>query len=54
MCTGSRYSVYEDRPWINALERYVREARDASDPFVGICFGHQVLAQALGGEGEAR
>jgi GMP synthase-like glutamine amidotransferase len=50
LCTGSRYSVYEDREWIHALKDYVRELHAAQKPFVGICFGHQVLAQALGGE----
>ncbi len=50
VCTGSRYSVYEDRDWIKALQRCVRQLHEARKPFVGICFGHQVLAQALGGE----
>lgn len=50
--TGSRYSVYDDRPWIVALGRFVREVRDAGVPFAGICFGHQLLAHALGGRTE--
>jgi GMP synthase-like glutamine amidotransferase len=50
VCTGSRYSVYDDRPWIHALKDYVRRLHDAEKPFVGICFGHQVLASALGGD----
>jgi GMP synthase-like glutamine amidotransferase len=50
VCTGSRYSAYDDRDWIKALEAYVRQLHEARKPFVGICFGHQVLAQALGGE----
>jgi len=50
LCTGSRYSVYEDREWIHALKAYVRAIQQARKPFVGVCFGHQVLAQALGGE----
>jgi GMP synthase-like glutamine amidotransferase len=49
LCTGSRYSVYEQRDWIEALKRFVREVHEARKPFVGICFGHQMLAQALGG-----
>ena len=52
ICTGSRCSVYEDRPWINDLKAFVREARDQDAPFVGICFGHQMLAEALGGKVE--
>jgi GMP synthase-like glutamine amidotransferase len=50
ICTGSRYSVYENRDWILRLQAHVRELATARKPFVGICFGHQVLAQALGGE----
>ena len=50
ICTGSRYSVYESRDWILRLHAHVRELAVAQKPFVGVCFGHQVLAQALGGE----
>lgn len=52
MCTGSRCSVYEDRPWIGDLKAFVRAARDEGVPFAGICFGHQMLAEALGGKVE--
>jgi GMP synthase-like glutamine amidotransferase len=52
VCTGSRCSVYEDRPWINGLKTFVRDAHEARVPFVGICFGHQMLAEALGGKVE--
>lgn len=48
--TGSRASVYDDEPWIRATAGFIREVADAGRPFVGICFGHQLLAQALGGE----
>lgn len=47
--TGSRHSVNEDLQWIRDLEAFVREVARAGVPFVGICFGHQVLAKALGG-----
>jgi GMP synthase-like glutamine amidotransferase len=50
LCTGSRHSVYEKLDWIEALKAFVRDVEDAGKTFVGICFGHQVLAQALGGE----
>ena len=50
VCTGSRYSVYEDRDWIEKLKAFVRRLQEDRKPFVGICFGHQVLAEALGGE----
>ena len=49
VCTGSRHSVYDDLGWIAPLSGFVREVRDAGVPFVGICFGHQLLAHALGG-----
>lgn len=49
ICTGSKYSVYEPHAWIERLARFIREVRDAGRPFVGICFGHQMLAHALGG-----
>ena len=52
VCTGSRCSVYEDRPWIDHLKGFVRDAHHAQVPFVGICFGHQMLAEALGGKVE--
>ena len=50
VCTGSRYSVYDQRDWIPPLGEFVRKVREARVPFVGICFGHQMLAQALGGQ----
>jgi GMP synthase-like glutamine amidotransferase len=52
LCTGSRFSAYDDEPWIKALSGFIRSAHDAAVPLVGICFGHQVLAQALGGRVE--
>ncbi len=47
--TGSRFSVYDDVPWIQRLKEFVRQLHDADKPYVGICFGHQMLAEALGG-----
>jgi GMP synthase-like glutamine amidotransferase len=52
LITGSRHSAYEDLPWIAELEKFLRGAYAAEVPIVGICFGHQVLAQALGGKVE--
>jgi GMP synthase-like glutamine amidotransferase len=48
--TGSGYSVYDDLDWIKRLAAFLRDLRDEHKPFVGICFGHQMLAHALGGE----
>jgi GMP synthase-like glutamine amidotransferase len=47
--TGSRHSVNDDEPWIRDLEEFVREVAEVEVPFVGICFGHQLIAKALGG-----
>lgn len=49
LITGSRFGAYEDHPWIAPLEAFIRDVRDAGVPMVGICFGHQVIARALGG-----
>jgi GMP synthase-like glutamine amidotransferase len=50
LCSGSQFSVYDPLEWVGALARFMREVQAARTPFVGICFGHQMLAQALGGE----
>lgn len=50
--TGSRASVYWDEPWIADLEAWVRDAVDRGVAFLGVCFGHQLLARALGGRVE--
>lgn len=50
LVTGSRHGAYEDHDWIPPLEQFIREIRDANLPLVGSCFGHQIIAQALGGK----
>ncbi|WP_255151597.1 type 1 glutamine amidotransferase [Halorarius halobius] len=47
--TGSRSSVYWDEPWYEPTTEWVREAIDRGLPALGICFGHQLLADVLGG-----
>jgi GMP synthase (glutamine-hydrolysing) len=47
--TGSRASVYWDEPWIDAAQSWAREAVDSDTPALGICWGHQLLADAVGG-----
>lgn len=49
LITGSRHGVYEDHAFIPVLEQFIRDAFAAHVPVVGICFGHQIMAQALGG-----
>jgi GMP synthase-like glutamine amidotransferase len=49
LITGSRHGVYEHLPWMNDLEALIRAAFAAQVPVAGVCFGHQIMAQALGG-----
>lgn len=48
--TGSKSSVYDDKQWIRDLEDFVRRLYREQRKVVGICFGHQLIAKALGGE----
>lgn len=52
LISGSKHGAYEDLPFIPPLEEFLRQAYQADVPLVGICFGHQILAQALGGRVE--
>ncbi|MGL5009348.1 MAG: type 1 glutamine amidotransferase [Paracoccaceae bacterium] len=52
LITGSRHGAYEDHPFIKPLEDFIRQAYAAHVPMVGICFGHQIIAQAMGGRVE--
>jgi GMP synthase-like glutamine amidotransferase len=47
---GSPAGVYEDHPWMEPLREFIRGAYAARTPMLGICFGHQVIADALGGD----
>ncbi len=49
LVTGSRHGVYDNIEWIGALCEYVRQLHAGRKPLIGICFGHQLIAQALGG-----
>ncbi|WP_118137498.1 type 1 glutamine amidotransferase [Oceanicella sp. SM1341] len=47
--TGSRHGVYDGLPFIEPLKQFIRDCVAAGVPMAGICFGHQILAEALGG-----
>ncbi|RJX48158.1 type 1 glutamine amidotransferase [Halonotius pteroides] len=47
--TGSRASVYWDETWIDPLIEFIATAVDGGLPALGVCYGHQALAEALGG-----
>lgn len=52
LITGSKHGVYEPHPWIPPLEDLIRRIMAARRPLAGICFGHQIMAQATGGRVE--
>jgi len=47
--TGSSASVYDDVPWIHGFAELVKGIHSSDKPFLGVCFGHQMMAHALGG-----
>ena len=49
--TGSSAGVYDDLPWIAPLKTFIRAVQGRAR-MVGLCFGHQVMAEAMGGRVE--
>jgi GMP synthase-like glutamine amidotransferase len=52
LVTGSPCGVYDNAPWIAPLAEFVQRCAEQQKKLVGICFGHQLIAQALGGQVE--
>lgn len=50
LVTGSAAGVYDDLDWIEPLKSLIRDIHAKRKPLVGICFGHQIIAEALGGK----
>ncbi|WP_339674074.1 GMP synthase [Dasania marina] len=50
--TGSRHGVYENLPWMQRLKDFLHDCQRCNKKIVGICFGHQILAEAMGGKVE--
>lgn len=47
--SGSKFGVYEEHDWIEPLKAFIRAIVAARRPLIGVCFGHQIMAEALGG-----
>lgn len=48
--SGSKFGVNDGLPWIDALQECIARMWEQGRPLVGVCFGHQLMAKALGGE----
>lgn len=50
LISGSRHGVYDELDWMAPMQDFVREVAQARLPLIGVCFGHQIVAAALGGK----
>ncbi|MCB0392716.1 MAG: hypothetical protein KDD58_15610 [Bdellovibrionales bacterium] len=52
LITGSPLSAYDNIAWINQLKEFIVNANSSKSKLIGLCFGHQIIAEALGGKVE--
>lgn len=50
LVTGSKFGVYDELPWMIELAEFIRRIVAAKKRLTGVCFGHQIIAHALGGK----
>ena len=50
LITGSKYSAYDNTVWLTKLKQFIRTLDEHTHPLIGICFGHQIIAEALDGK----
>jgi GMP synthase-like glutamine amidotransferase len=52
LITGSASGVYDNKPWMQKLKKWIIHSHEQGIPMVGICFGHQIIAEAFAGKVE--
>lgn len=50
VASGSLTSALDDSPWVGQFEEFIRKVMTQRIPYLGVCYGHQVLARATGGQ----
>ncbi len=50
LISGSSASAFDDDPWIAPLKKYIQKIFNDKHKIIGVCFGHQIIAEALGGK----